>query len=277
VLAPVQVALGLGMRMAGFYVFNELPTEDILAMSTNLSEQLLISSFNGIVTYGVIVGIYHAVTYYAQFREREVRASQLETQVAQAQLMALKMQLQPHFLFNTLNSISALVTDNPAAAERMIARLSELLRTTLENAGTQEVSLQQELAVLDTYLEIERARFPDRLRVQMDIDPAVLDARVPNLILQPLVENAIRHGIAPQPHTGEVAIHAARSNGHLMLRVQDNGVGVQALDTLEWGVGLTNTEARLQQLYGAQHTFELRNDDGFEVRLAFPYNTLNAN
>lgn len=275
VLAPVQVALGIGMRMAGFYVFNELPTDQIVAMAANLSDQLLISSFNGIVTYGVIVGIYHAVTYYKQFREREVRASQLEAQVAQAQLMALKMQLQPHFLFNTLNSISALVTDNPAAAERMIARLSELLRATLENAGTQDVSLQQELAFLETYLEIERARFPDRLQVDMDIAPDVLDARVPNLILQPLVENAIRHGIAPQPHPGTVAIHAARSNGHLMLRVQDNGAGVHALEGLQWGVGLSNTQARLKQLYGAEHTFELRNSNGFEVQLAFPYQTTN--
>lgn len=272
-VAIAQGVLAVGLRAMGLYLTGALPTEQIMTFATLPLSQLLISSFDGVVTYSAIVGLYYAVTYYQQFRERAVRASQLEAQVAQAQLLALKMQLQPHFLFNALNSISALVTDNPLAAERMIARLSDLLRTTLDNVGTQEVPLRQELAFLETYLEIERARFPNRLSIELHIAEDVYDALVPNLLLQPLVENAIRHGIAPRPEGGIVQIYAERTNGHLLLRVGDNGAGAPSLTPKDWGVGLTNTRARLDQLYGSAHTFTLHTDGCFEVHIRLPYHT----
>src|SRR6185369_4509061 len=199
--------------------------------------------------------------YYREGREREIHAAALEAQLAQAQLQTLKMQLQPHFLFNTLNSISALNHEDPRAANRMIARLSELLRLTLENDGAQEVSLHQELDFLKRYLEIQQVRFGDRLKVHFDVAPETMDARVPNLLLQPLVENAIQHGLAPFSAPGEIHIHASRENGLLCLRIADSGPGLPASTPsgAPDGIGLANTRARLQQLYGDAHRFELRN------------------
>jgi len=157
-----------------------------------------ISQFHlDLLIYGAIIGVSYAVSYYFRYREREFRASQLETQLAQAQLQTLKMQLHPHFLFNTLHGIAGLVRDNRnKAAVDMLAGLSDLLRNTLENAGKQEVPLKEELEFLELYLDIQQMRFSDRLKVEMHVESEVLDALVPNLILQPLVENAIRHGIS---------------------------------------------------------------------------------
>src|SRR5262245_54597220 len=154
------------------------------------------------------------------------------------------MQLHPHFLFNTLHSISVLMSEDVSAARRMLARLGDLLRTSLERNGDQEVSLREELEFLRNYLEIEQTRFQDRLSVKLDIEPSVLDALVPNLILQPLVENAIRHGIAPQAGPGVVEIHAQRENGMVRMRVRDNGAGLKQKSASVNGIGLGNTKAR---------------------------------
>jgi signal transduction histidine kinase len=217
-----------------------------------------------LLVYAGIVLAWHALNYYREWREREIQASALEAQLARAQLQALKMQLQPHFLFNTLNSISALNHEDPKAANRMIARLSELLRLSLENDGAQEVLLQEELDFLKRYLEIQQVRFGERLIVRFDVAPETMEARVPNLMLQPLVENAIRHGIAPFAAPGEIQIQARRENGLLCLRVADNGQGLPAAKRSGEpdGIGLTNTRARLRQLYGDAHRFDLR--DGAE-------------
>lgn len=228
-----------------------------------------------LLTYWAILGICSAIDYYRRYRERELRASQLETRLAQAQLQVLKMQLHPHFLFNTLHAISTLMHKDVETADRMIARLSDLLRASLESAGVQEVSLKQELELLERYLEIEQTRFRDRLTVEMQIEPETLDARVPNLILQPLVENAIRHGIAPRAAPGKIEIHARRNNGTLNLEVRDNGRGLM-LDgeaKLKEGLGLSNTRARLEQLYGPSHHFDLENgrDGGLIVSLSIPF------
>jgi two-component system, LytTR family, sensor kinase len=184
------------------------------------------------------------------------------------------MQLHPHFLFNTLHAISALVHKDADKAEIMIARLGELLRTTLESAGAQEVSLRQELEFIQPYLEIEKARLGDRLQVQMDIDPEAMDAAVPNFVLQPIVENAIRHGIAPYSQIGRIQIRAHRENGMLRMEVQDNGpgLGLSEQKSLRPGVGITNTCARLQQLYGPHHQFEMKNGDnrGLTVTMLIP-------
>jgi two-component system LytT family sensor kinase len=187
-----------------------------------------------------------------------LKASQLQAQLAQSQLQALKMQLHPHFLFNTLHAISSLMRRDVEAAERMIARLSDLLRLTLENVGAQETSLRQELEFLERYLEIEQTRFRDRLQVKMEIEPETLDARVPNLILQPLVENAVRHGVTP--HAGPGLINGA-------------GLPDARRAQIKEGVGWANTRARLEQLYGADHLFDLSNRDegGLVVSLTIPF------
>jgi len=216
--------------------------------------------------YGLLLLLNQVFRYYRRFREGELRASRLQTQLTQAQLAALKMQLQPHFLFNTLHSISALLHRDPDAADRMIARLGDFLRLTLENSGAQQVSLQKELEFLTCYLEIERVRFQDRLTTSVEVDAAALDAPVPNLILQPIVENALRHGIAQTRGPGRVEISAKREQGSLRIRVWDNGPGLVAItkpdDGLKEGLGLSNTRARLEQLYGAAHRFELENAPG---------------
>ena len=215
----------------------------------------------GMLIYWVILLINYSFDYYRRYQEGEVKASRLETQLAQAELQALKMQLQPHFLFNTLHSISALLHKNVNAADTMIARLGDFLRLTLENAGTQEVSLQEEIEFLRCYLEIERMRFRDRLTVQINIEPDAFAARVPNLILQPIVENAIRHGIAPRSKPGRIEIYARRQDGLLQVQVTDDGPGLpvngNSKGVLKEGVGLANTQARLQQIYGKSHRLDL--------------------
>lgn len=231
----------------------------------------------GVMIYWLILLISYAFDYQRRYREGEVRATRLEAQLAQAQLQALKMQLHPHFLFNTLHSISALVHKDPDAADKMIARLGDFLRLTLDNSGAQEVSLQQELEFLKCYLEIERIRFADRLTVQMDIEPQTLDARLPNLILQPIVENAIRHGISPRTGPGRIEIEARRLNGNLQVQVTDNGPGIPSASNtgaiIKEGVGLANTQARLKQLYGNDHRLDLSNaaGGGLTVILEIPF------
>jgi two-component system, LytTR family, sensor kinase len=229
-----------------------------------------------LIVYGMVLGFGYALDYYRRFREREFRASQLEAQLAQAQLQALKMQLQPHFLFNTLNGIAGLVRDNRnKTAVKMIAGLSDLLRHTLENSGRQEVPLRDELEFLELYLDIQQMRFSDRLNVRMEIAPETLDARVPNLILQPLVENAIRHGIAPRAASGTVGVSARSDEGFLELKVYDDGPGLRqegSAATKGAGIGLTNTRARLEQLYGDNYRFDVqdRRGGGVEAMLLLP-------
>lgn len=226
----------------------------------------------GLLVYWLIISIDQAFRYYT---DRELSASQMETRLAQAQLQALRMQLHPHFLFNTLHTISALMHQDVKAADEMIARLSDLLRMSLAMNDIHEVELKREIEFLDKYLEIERIRFQDRLTVRMEIAPETLDAFVPNLILQPLVENSIRHGIAKRRGAGLVEIRAERQNEMLRLQVLDNGAGLPAgaqTDVKE-GIGLSNTRARLAHLYGPQHQFEMRRcaEGGLEVTLAIPF------
>jgi two-component system, LytTR family, sensor kinase len=222
-------------------------------------------------TYFAIAGICHAVKFHDKFREREVRAAELEATLAQAQLRALKMQIQPHFLFNTLQTIAELVHQDPHAADQMILRLSDLLRMTLQSDGVNEISLKQEVDFLKVYLEIEQKRMGERLVVTMQIDPDTWVARVPTLLLQPLVENAVRHGIAPHAVGGEITISSARANGSLCLFVRDSGPGPNAAAARPGGVGLANTRARLQQLYGSAARLDLKNDHGTVVSIELPF------
>ncbi len=236
---------------------------------------VMVSLDYGVLLYGIVLLIHYAVKYYARYQDGRVRASQLEARLAEAQLTALKMQLQPHFLFNTLHSISTLVNEDPEAAEVMIARLSELLRLSLENTGAHEVPLSQELEFVERYLEIEQIRFEDRLRIHFDIDPKTLDAQVPNLILQPLVENAIRHGIGHNLG-GRVEVRSSLVEGQLLLQVLDDGAGLASKCLNRPGLGLSNTRARLDAIYGKEHDFVLRNasNGGAEAAIRIPFQPL---
>jgi two-component sensor histidine kinase len=230
---------------------------------------VLLTSFgNNFFFFWLLVGVGHAAHFARTARRRE-------TQLAWAQLHALQAQLHPHFLFNALNTVSACVHRDPHAAERMIARLSELLRGSLDTSATHEVPLAEELRLLESYLEIEQARFEDRLRVRWSIDPASREARVPHLILQPLVENAVKHGIGPRSAPGTVQVSAARERGELRLEVRDDGLGVPAGFAWEGraGVGLANTRARLRQLYGDRHRFALEGapGGGVVVSISIPF------
>ncbi len=240
---------------------------------------LMINIHFGIGIYWGALGINHTIKYYQKYQERELKTSQLETRLAQSRLQVLKFQLQPHFLFNTLNTISELIFTNPESAERMITDLSDLLRLSLKELEVQEVSLQQELDFLKKYVEIEQIRFHDRLKIEMDVSAETFDAKVPNMILQPLVENAIKHGIAPLSQGGTVKIASIRENGNLLLSVSDNGVGLENSDIsliLE-GVGLKNTKSRLKHLYGAKHKFEIipLETGGVKLNLTIPFQIAN--
>jgi|SRR5579859_2040342 len=230
-----------------------------------------------LIMYWFVVFAHLGWTYYRRYREREQQTAALQRELVEARLEALRMQLNPHFLFNTLHAVSSLIHDNPEAADRVIARLSELLRLSLDQSKPQEVSLHEELAFLDRYLEIELARFSDRLTIEKQIDSSVLGALVPYLILQPLVENAIRHGIEPREDSGHLAISARRNNGHLELRITDDGAGFIPDGTSQpiEGIGLSNTRSRLRHLYGENFRFELANAPagGLEARLEIPYRT----
>ena len=237
----------------------------------NFTIQFWATSSQNFLFYALLLGIGHLVLYYRRYRERERAAEQLARGLTEARLQALKMQLQPHFLFNTLNAISALIPAEAKPARRMVARLGDLLRGTLEHEDTQEVTLREELAFLEPYLEIEQARLEDRLTVVMNISPETLDARVPHLILQPLVENAIRHGIASRIEPGTVEIFSTRERDERFLRLEvtDDGRGMdrESDGRSRRGVGLTNIRARLEQLYGSEYQFTLEPQTGGGVRV----------
>ena len=226
-----------------------------------------------VLTFAGIVGATWLFTYSRLSRERELKASQMKTRLASARLEALKMQLHPHFLFNTLNSILPLVFRDRDAASRTVIGLSDLLRLSLQNEGSDLIPLKRELELLRMYLEIQQTRFQDRLTVRVDVEPGVADALVPNLILQPLVENAIKHGIAVRPGSGQIEVQARRGGlDRLVLRVVDDGPGPPAAGPGSDGVGLRNTRDRLELLYPGEHLFEIGGAPGrgFEVTLVFP-------
>lgn len=230
----------------------------------------------GLQLYWIILAVNYAAEYYERYRQKELMASQLQSQLAQAQLQALKMQLHPHFLFNTLHTIAGLIrNDEKQKAVKMISGLSDLLRTTLDGTALHEVPLRQEIDTIRRYLEIQQVRFSDCLHAHINIDPATLEALVPNLVLQPLVENAVIHGITPEaPAEGcTITISSSRQNGTLQLEVRNNGPGLASTKTD--GIGLSNTRARLEQLYGEKHSLEVKDAEGGGVRatILLPWHT----
>lgn len=243
--------------------FGELPG--------TIGRALLAWSVFDAIVFCALLTVHHAAVYYRVSKDRTVRASQLEASLAQAQLQMLRMQLQPHFLFNTLHSISALMHKDVRRADSMIAALSDLLRMSLQNIGAQEVPLQSELDFLQRYVEIMQLRFGDRLNVTMDVEPDVRDARVPNLFLQPLVENSFRHGFGDLGQ-GSIAIAVRREDDMLHCEIVDNGRGLRPGH--KEGVGFASTRQRLAHLYGDRHTFSVHGapGEGVRVTMAIPFN-----
>lgn len=221
--------------------------------------------------YVVIVLAWHAATYYRELRDRQLKSSQLESLLHRAQLQALRSQLNPHFLFNTLHSIAELVHENPKLAESLILRLGELLRQVLRSSTLPDVPLAEEIDFVRGYVEIEQMRLGERLQVKWDLEPEALEARVPSLILQPLVENAIQHGIAPLAAMGSLTVRAWREQGFVHLQVRDTGPGLSSESRQRGsGIGLSNIRARLERLYGGRHRFELVGDNGLVVNVCIP-------
>ena len=238
---------------------------------------LLVSFHWNVFTYASILAFVHAWDYYQRYRDRELRASRLEAQLAEARLGALEMQLHPHFLFNTLNTIATLIHEDADAADRMVTRLSDLLRVVLRREAGQTVSLAEEIDFVRKYLEIESVRFQDRLEVRWRIDPNAHQATVPKLLLQPLVENAVQHGVAQVDGPCLIEITVRRVDEKVHLKVMDNGPGIgDGCDSDDRaGIGLRNTRDRLQQLYGCRFSLKLEHqpDGGCATCVTIPYVT----
>lgn len=246
---------------------------------------LIFGLHQAVIAYWFILVVHTAVRYYQKFQERseaalrlELNAAALREQVTRAQLGALKMQLQPHFLFNTLNTIMGMVrTGEVQQAERALSRFSDLLRAVLDDMEAQEVSLERELAYLRLYLSIEQMRFPDRLTVRIDADPEVLDAAVPHMGLQPLAENAVRHGIGGRVAGGTIDVRAARAGDRLHITVEDAGAGARVPMATGRGLGLANLRERLKQLHGGDAELRIEcTDHGAVVEMIVPYRRLEA-
>jgi two-component system, LytTR family, sensor kinase len=279
-LSILIAIVDLSLESAILRVFGVFPTIMTSFIAT-LAFLLVIAFHQNVITYWTLLGVQYALDWYHDFQERkqealrlELRSSQLETQLTQAHLSALKMQIQPHFLFNTLNAIMVLVRQQRGReAEEMLSRLSDLLRCVLDDIDAQEVPLRRELEYVQLYLSIEEVRFQDRLRVEIAAAPEALDATVPHMVLQPLIENAIRHGIGQSASAGTIRISAYRVNQMLEMKVEDDGPGLPAVRAGEThGIGLTNTRARIQQLYGntAHLTVENGEKAGVVATLVFP-------
>ncbi len=238
---------------------------------------MLSRAFMDFQRYWYILLITQAISFYGKYRERELESSQLEAQLAHAQLEMLKAQLEPHFLFNTLNSIAALARNDGPAAENMTLQLADLLRFSLDAIGVHEVPLSREVTMLQKYIDIQQMRFRDRLQVEMDIAPNTLPAQVPNMILQPLVENAIKHGIGPRRAPGHIHIRTRQVFDELWMEISDDGLGLTCFGGVvpPEGVGLRNTRARLQQLYNHDHRLTLEDapGGGCIVKIHIPFRT----
>ena len=261
-------------RMMAFQLFDDEPWTDFWGMAAKafLGRNLIdMAYYWGVIAFG------HSVEIYRQFKREELKAAQLEARLVETELKTLREQLRPHFLFNTLNTIAVLVRENKNdEAVTLIARLSTLLRTSLDRTRGHEVTVRQEMEFLEGYVEIQRARFSDRLQFGLAIEPAAMEARIPNLLLQPLVENAILHGIAPKAGPGRVDVIARVEAGRLHLEVRDDGPGLTGgTPGAREGIGLSNTRERLAKIYGAHGQFSLSGEPGrgVSVRIVIPLHT----
>ena len=256
-------------------LFDQWLVGEVPARPYGFGQRVLAMLLADLLVYAGLLAVYYAGDFYVRYRERELQASRLRARLAEARLALLQQRLQPHFLFNTLNAVSSLMREDVDAADEMLAALSELLRAALRDDDAREVPLRDELGFTGRYLDIMKLRLGPRLGVTVDVAGDALDALVPTLLLQPLVENAVRHGIADRVEGGAVTVRAGRRDGSLWLTVADDGPGLPN----DWesrgghGVGLSATHARLAQMYGAAHELTLRNRSGggLEVTVVLPY------
>lgn len=259
------------------YFYYSLQNKDVVMTLREIFLKITRFIHNNILIYVIILAGYFILEYYRKFREREIRTYKLEARLSEAKLEVLKIQLHPHFLFNTHHAISALIPEDPEAADDMLSLLSDLLRMTLEKSDLQEVTLREEMEFLKIYMEIQKIRFRDRLEIIIDIEKNAFDAFVPNLILQPIVENSITHGISPKPDGGRIVISAGKKGDSLEICIYDNGVGLKIPENskLTEGYGILNTKERLKEIYRENHSFiiESDSDKGFRVTLKIPYRT----
>lgn len=299
IIAPLHIALAYGLHGASLVAVGALAPGGLQGWLADRRVGFLVISLTGYWKYAVVVGVYYAFDYYRRWRwERdqtaalELRAARLEGQLVSSRLSALRSQLRPHFLFNTLNSIAVLVREDPPKAAKTIRQLSGLLRKTLEQEDVEEVPLKEELTFLKSYLEIQRTRYEERLSVELQIDSEAEDLRVPFLLLQPLVENAVGHGVEHHPGGGIITIRASRGDGRLRLSVEDRPEGEdeeisreenersrstspslsEDVTSFSGGTGLANVRERLEQLYPDDHRFEASSSGtgGFVVELDLP-------
>jgi two-component sensor histidine kinase len=269
IVVHIAVVVGIAALTAIFQF--ELTYRDA-SMAPPLSAFVTISLITGVLPFITVALAAHALDARSRAQERSLETERVRSQLAESRLEALTAQLQPHFLFNTLQGISTLIARDPVAADKMLTSLSELLREVLRRGERREIELSEELRVLESYLDISRARFGDRLSISLHADDSTRAALVPFFILQPLVENAIHHGISSHAGAGAVEIAARRSGDQLVLTVTDDGPGIVTTDA-QRGIGLANTKARLAELYGASHRLELGRPDrgGFQVLVSIPF------
>ncbi len=272
VLSPVQIVTTYTLHYLGLSLIGREPPGTIGCFLTGLSGGIVWGTLTGFLYYWVILGIQAAFVYQRMYREQRINAAKLEARLTEARLDALRLQLHPHFLFNTLNAISAYVPGEPERAQRMIARLGELLRRTLNGGNVAELTLAQEMELLSPYLEIQRIRFGERLTIDVEILDAAARGLIPTLLLQPLVENAVEHGVKRTTEAARVRLRATRAGDRLRIEISDNGPGPNGSKS---GVGLANTRARLAALYGSGQQFELRalESGGTLVTLDIPFRT----
>jgi two-component system LytT family sensor kinase len=273
----IQIPLGLAFATVGAWLLIHmnmlLGTADL---SSPFRARLLALMLQDLPRYFVTMGVAQVVVYYATVRKQEMESANLETKLAQAQLEVLRAQMEPHFLFNSLNAIARLTRKDPKLAERMTFQLAAFLRMSLECAGSPEVPLSQELEFLQNYLAIQKTRFGDRLTIRVNVDRDLLSTPVPSLILQPLAENAIRHGIARSAKPGHLEVTAFAENGFLKIQVSDNGAGIDSRDDDgRDGIGLRNTRARLGQMYGNQQELRLEDNPGGGCRVTITIQLVN--
>jgi two-component system, LytTR family, sensor kinase len=272
-LAPAQIISSDVLHYLGLALLELQPPGTLWTFLVGLSSGIVWGILTGFLYYWLILGIQAAFIFQRMYREQRVAAAELEGRLNEAKLESLRLQLHPHFLFNTLNAISAFVDVNPERARRMIARLGELLRRTLQRGTTAELPLSQELELLAPYFEIQRIRFGERLSIELSVRNGAGGALIPTLMLQPLVENAVEHGVKRSPSGGRVRLTAERTGERLRLEIADNGPGPTGSGE---GVGLANTRARLAALYGDAHRFELKavETGGTVVTIEMPFKSI---
>jgi two-component system, LytTR family, sensor kinase len=272
IIAPAQISTSYALHYLGLWLTGNQPPGTFGTALTALQSGLVWGTLSGSLYYWVLLGLRAAFVYQRMYQEQRVTSAELEGRLSEARLEALRLQVHPHFLFNTLNAISAFIEADPDRARRMIARLGELLRRTLDGGTAAELPLARELELLAPYLEIQRIRFGERLSIRLDTREGTGAALIPTLMLQPLVENAVEHGVNRTHNGARVELKAERKGDWLRLEIVDNGPGPAGGGD---GVGLANTRARLAGLYGTAHRLELKSikSGGTVVEIELPYRT----